>query len=71
MCSHDCLHVVQSRRNEAHERHEEEGDLQHRVLNEGEAIDQFIIPIGSFEIDEETKCPDEDSYGNDLSKSER
>jgi hypothetical protein len=41
------------------------------VLDEGETIDQFIVPIGSLEIDEEPQCPDEESYGNDLSKSGR
>jgi hypothetical protein len=54
-------HVVESGCDVAHERHEEEGHLQDRVLDEVDAFDDILVPCRLREIREEAEERDEDS----------
>lgn len=46
-------HVIERGRDVAHQAHEEEGDLQHRVCDEVQAPDQLIVPGHGVEIEDE------------------
>ena len=59
-------HVVQSRGDITHERHEEEGHLQDRVLDEVDAFDYILIPCRLREIREEPEEQDEDTNADSL-----
>lgn len=50
-------HVVQRGGDVAHEAHEEEGDLQHRVGDEVQAPDQLIVPGHGVEVEDEGEEP--------------
>ena len=45
-------HVVQSRTDVSEETHEEKGHLEHRVLDEVDSLQYFIVPIGGSQIGE-------------------
>lgn len=59
-------HVIQRGRDVAHEAHEEEGHLQHRVRDEVQAPDQLIVPGDGVEIEDEGQEPQGELDGNDL-----
>ena len=42
------VHLVQRRRDVAHQGHEKEWRLQYRVLDEGQAVDDLVVPFYSF-----------------------
>jgi hypothetical protein len=59
-------HVVESGCDVAHERHEEEGHLQDRVLDEVDAFDDILVPCRLREIREEAEEGDEDANAGSL-----
>jgi hypothetical protein len=59
-------HVVESGCDVAHERHEEEGHLQDRVLDEVDAFDDILVPCRLREIREEAEERDEDANAGSL-----
>ena len=59
-------HVIEGGRDVAHEAHEEEGDLQHRVGDEVQAPDQLIVPGHGVEIEDEGEEPERELHGNYL-----
>lgn len=59
-------HVVESGRDVAHERHEEERNLQDGVLDEVDAFDYILVPCRLREIREEPEERDEDTNADRL-----
>jgi hypothetical protein len=51
------VHIVQSRCYVSHQSHEEEWNLKDIVLDEIQAIDQFIIPCRMLEIKKQGEKP--------------
>lgn len=50
-------HLVQSRRDVAHHRHEEERYLKHCVLEEVQAVDDSFVQVRMVHVDEEGEDP--------------
>lgn len=52
------LHIVQCWSDVSHQGHKKQGDLKHIILDEIQAVDDFIIPCCMFEIDYEREEPE-------------
>lgn len=51
------MHVVQRGGDVAHHGHEEEGHLEHRVLEKVQTADDAFIPVGIFHADKQGEDP--------------
>ena len=59
-------HVVQGRTDVSHETHEEEWQLQHRVLEEIQSIDDFVVPSRALQVCEQSKESDKHTNSKGL-----
>lgn len=60
------LHVVESGSDVAHQRHQEEGDLQDIFLDEVEAPDNLVVPCDMIQTEDEGYEPQQDLDADDL-----
>lgn len=61
-------HVVERRADVSHEAHEEEGNLQDRVFDKVQAVNDFIVPSRALEVCEQANEGEEDADSEGLRK---